>query len=415
MKTIKSTFLQRAPKLLKTSFQLATGKNLDSMVEQLSELKGVPQKLGQLLSMDVTQFIPDELKEKLKPLQGSGKALEASVLLGLLKRELSSEQYSSITHFEQTPLGAGSIGQVHQASLLGHSVVFKIQYPEIEKSILADLALLGPMTALFEMVRPETRDFSIMLKEVKAMLLNELDYELEVKNMLFFKEAMKGDDRYHVPSLIPEYSRSKIICMDYIEGVSLGDFIESSKKDKTLEARTLVAHAMLDLFIEEFFHLGLVQTDPNFANYLIRNGDQIVLLDFGAVKEFDSRFRKKYFLLLKAAIENNDDDILRFGEDLGLVSSADKTEAVELFVTFMKEAMSYFRKENNPMNFRDEKITGRLLEMGWKLWKVQRISSPNANLIFLHRKLGGLFSLLKEMQISIDLYPYWEKMEKFNQ
>jgi hypothetical protein len=77
--------------------------------------------------------------------------------------------------------------------------------------------------------------------------------------------------------------------------------------------------------------------------------------------------------------------------------------------------MSFFRIENNPMDFSNEEITTRLFETGWKLWKKQKISSPNSNLVFLHRKLGGLFALLKESKITINLHPKWIFLTKLNE
>ena len=135
---------------------------------------------------------------------------------------------------------------------------------------------------------------------------------------------------------------------------------------------------------------------PNFANYLVKSNNQIVLLDFGATKDFKKDFREIYFSLLKASYDKNAEDIIKYGELLGVIDRKDNSEAIDFFVIFMTDVMSFFRKENNPIDFSDEKITKRLFENGWSLWKKQRISVPNSNLVFLHRKIGGLFSLLKE-------------------
>ena len=411
MKYIKSSLFNRAPKLLAATLKLATGKDIDAAIEHLSELKGVPQKIGQLLSMDVTQYIPEEFKNKLKPLQSESKKFDHEILLAAVKKSLSVEAFLQITHFETSSIGAGSIGQVHWAMLDNRKVVFKIQYPDIEKTIHADIALLGPLASIYEFIRPDSKDLSILLKEAKKMILGELDYVKEANHLVFFKENLKHDDRFYVPEVLQAFSSEKIICMEYVEGLPLAQFI---KVTKDIETKNKIAKALLELFIDEFFLMGKVQTDPNFGNYLIKDNLQIVLLDFGAVKDFNSDFRLDYFNLLDASYNGNKDKILLFGEKLGLVNRSDRLEAVNLFVSFMKDVLSYFHAEINPVDFKKEEITKKLLETGWKLWKEQRISSPHSDLVFLHRKLGGLFSLLKEMEVEIDLSPFWEKIKKFN-
>lgn len=411
MKSIKSSFFGRAPKLLKASMKLATGRDIESVVQSLSELKGVPQKIGQLLSMDVTQYISSELKDKLKPLQGEGQALHHEIMLAVLKKQMSAELFGEISEFSLEAIGAGSIGQVHRASVRNRQVVFKIQYPDIEKTVHSDMAILNPASTLYEMFRPAAKDLSILLKEAKAMLLNEINYQREMDNQYFFRNILADDDRFWVPEVLSEFSSGKIICMEYIEGMSLTHFFKQ-RQDEVLKNK--ISNALLDLFIDEFFIYGKVQTDPNFANYLIGPEGQVVLLDFGAVKEFDQEFRTKYFQLLKASYDQDDYKIMLYGEQLGLVDRSDRKEAVVLFISFMKNVLSYFHQDKNPVDFTKEEITKGLLETGWKLWKEQRISSPDSNLVFLHRKLGGLFSLLKEMESKIDLYPFWQKILDVN-
>lgn len=407
MKSLKTSWLQRSPKLLSATVKILAGKDLESVLENISELKGVPQKLGQMMSMDVTQYVSAELKEKLKPLQGESKEMNSATMFAIVEKELGSEKFQHFTDLLPKSIGAGSIGQVHRAKLKGKEVVLKIQYPDIEKSIETDLSILNPMSTVYEFIRPKARDFSILLEETKNMLMNELDYKLEKENLTFFYEQTKNDQRFIVPGIHNSYCTSKVICMDYVEGITLNDFIKSNAPVKRKKE---IAEALIDLFLQEFLLWGKVQTDPNFANYLITEDFKIVLLDFGAVKNFTGHFKTLYLSFLVAAYEARESDILDFGEQLGLVHSEDKKEAIELFSTFMKDLLSYFHEEKNPVDFKNEEMTKSLLTTGWKLFKEQRISSPHSDMVFLHRKLGGLFSLLKEMEVEIDLTPLWQKI-----
>lgn len=409
MKSLKTSFLQRSPKLLSATVKLLAGKNIDSVMENLSELKGVPQKIGQMLSMDVTQYVPEEIKEKLKPLQGEGKELDSSAILAILKTELGEEKFKEIENFGIKALGSGSIGQVHKATVSGREVVFKVQYPDIQKSIETDMALLNPISSVYEFIRPRSKDFSILLKETRLMLLSELDYEREKNHLNYFRSQTMSDERFEVPAVIENFSNARVLCMDFHEGVPLTEFIKSPSSPAL---RGKIAASLLELFINEFLVWGKVQTDPNFANYLIDSDGKIILLDFGAVKTFDAGFRSLYVSLLEAGYRQEEEKILLYGEKLGLVNRTDREEAIRLFISFMKDVLSYFHEEKNPMNFSNEEITQRLLITGWKLFKEQRISSPHADLVFLHRKLGGLFSLLKEMKVEIDLHVFWKQIEE---
>jgi len=110
-------------------------KDIDSIVDNLSELKGMPQKLGQIISMDFSEYIPPELREKFSKLQSQSQAIEALQILEIIQKELGALKFNQVTRFEPTPLGAGSIGQVHSASIDNKRVVFKVRYPEIEKQL----------------------------------------------------------------------------------------------------------------------------------------------------------------------------------------------------------------------------------------------------------------------------------------
>ena len=412
MKKMRTSLFERAPKLLSTVIKLGQLKDVDGVVENLSELKGIPQKIGQLISMDVTEYLPEDVRSKFSKLQGQSSEFESEKILEIIKSELGEQKFSSIVDFVPQPLGAGSIGQVHRAQLRnGSNVVFKVRYPHIEQTIHSDLSLMLPMAKAYELIRPRSKDFTILLKEAKEMLTQEMNYQIESEHLKYFKSTLQGDDRFYVPEVIDDYSSKNIICMEYVEGVNFHHFLKD-ENDTLRKAK--VAKGLLELFVDEFFTYGIVQTDPNFGNYLIKSNDQITLLDFGATKQFSKDFAKLYFQLLKSAFGKDRPNIVFYGEQLGLVDRRDLPDAVDLFVKFMIDVMSYFRPENNPVDFSNETMTRQLMTNGWELWKKQRISSPNANLVFLHRKLGGLFSILKESKIKLDLYPLWLKIETMN-
>ena len=107
--------------------------------------------------------------------------------------------------------------------------------------------------------------------------------------------------------------------------------------------------------------------------------------------------------------------IIIHGEKLGLITNKETLEVKQLFCDFLIECLSYFHESYGVTHFQDHQMTTSLMEKGWKLWKIQRYSTPDAKMVFLHRKVGGLFSLLKELESEIDLSPIWTQILKLTE
>ena len=167
--------------------------------------------------------------------------------------------FSNILNFEPIPLGAGSIGQVHKAILHNREIVLKIRYPNIEKTLTNDLALMLPIAKAYELFRPKSKDLTILLNEAKIMLMQEMNYEMEADFLVTFQEALKEDNRFCIPEVLSEYTNKNIICMEYSSGISLKEFLAT---EYDFKRKILIATSLLDLFIIELFQMGLVQTDP---------------------------------------------------------------------------------------------------------------------------------------------------------
>lgn len=410
MKKLKTSFFTRAPGLIKATTNIIFQNNIDETVEQFKNLKGLPQKAGQMLSMDISEYFPPELKEKLSVLQSESEPISFEIIESILKNGLK-DKYSSITKIDQTPIGAGSIGQVHKAELnTGEVIVFKIRYPEIEKTIVNDLNLLIPFAKVIKVLKPQTNDFDIVIRETKRLLELEIDYNREREIYKKFYELTAHNSNLIVPKIYDDFSTEEFICMEYVEGQPLKEFLQSNATPH--DDKKLILENILDLFVTEFLEFKMVQTDPNFANYKVTKDNKLVLLDFGATLNFNDQFIKDYLRLLKASYEEDGKNIIQYGERLGLIFKKDNHEAVLLFEDFLIDVFANFKAKNNPVNFSDKELTERLMKKGWELWKKQRISNPHSDILFLHRKIGGLFSMLKESKCQIDLSILWPKILK---
>ncbi|MEO6698399.1 MAG: AarF/ABC1/UbiB kinase family protein, partial [Paraperlucidibaca sp.] len=187
------------------------------------------------------------------------------------------------------PLAAASLAQVHRAKRRsdGAELVLKIQYPGVADAIDSDLNLVTSMLKLTRAV-PQTREFEDWLDEVRMMMHREVNYPLEAETTQLFGDYLTDDPRFIVPTIYPEYCGDKLIVMSFETGVPVNSDTVLALPQARRDAISLAA---LEVCCREVFVWGRLQTDPNFGNYLVKlsddgEHDQIVLLDFGAVRDF---------------------------------------------------------------------------------------------------------------------------------
>jgi aarF domain-containing kinase len=158
----------------------------------------------------------------------------------------------------------------------------------------------------------------------------------------------------------------------------------------------------------EFFSFGFVQTDPNPGNFLITPDNKIVLLDFGATKDYDKEFRDKYTAVLRAAYRNDYQEVLEQSFDFKLINPNESIETLDLYVAMMTSLIKPFR-EDRPFAFADLDFYKESKRYAIEVTKSCKYSPPPEKLLFLHRKLGGIFQFLKQLNVELNLHQYWLK------
>jgi len=374
------------------------------IVKTMSELKGASMKLGQLMSMDMGEYLPPEVVKVLETLHQNSTFLPYDKIEGILKKELG-EKFNHLSNISEKPLAAASIGQVHTAILDGLSVVIKVQYPDVADSIPSDLKLLKLLMKNLSFVQGKATDLEPFFNELEEVLIRETDYVHECE-MLTRYRLVFTNSVYIVPLVYPEYSTKKIITMEKIEGKSLNDWTEKS----LLGERQTLAHQLISLYLEEFFNHGLVQTDPNPGNFLITKNNQMALLDFGAVKEYDRSFIEDYRVVLIAAFKQDEKKILEVSERLHFIDPRESAEVKNLYLEMMNCLAAPFRKAT-PFDFSDKKFYDDSKKLSWNLSSKCKYSPPPKDLLFLHRKLAGVFILIKKLEVKLILKDYWYKIE----
>jgi len=382
------------------------------MTSALSELKGAAMKAGQLLSLDVGDLLPDEAREILSQLQGQARSLPIAELSDQFKDLPTGQGLRSFSEITQTAIAAASIGQVHQAMWQNQKLAVKVQYPGIRDAIDTDLRLLRSMADSF--LKISGKEFSVegTFAELRTVLEQETDFLQEAKKLERYGALLSTDRNYIVPKPIWDLTSPTVLTMTWVNGIPIRDWIKSSP---SLQARNWVAHLLLQLFCYEFARFGFVQTDPNFANFLIQTDiDQekpkLVCLDFGATLDYPIDFRKKYAELLKVLQTGSVTEIFNNAVSFGLLDPREPRETQIAFKELIRVSLEPFDSDKQPFDFQDKDFEKRTKEISLRFSRLLQFSPPPRQILFLHRKLGGVFNLVKSMRVSIDLRPYWEIM-----
>ena len=249
--------------------------------EMLDELGPTFVKFGQLLSTRPDVVPPDILVE-LQGLQDDVRPFPFEEVEQTIREELELSIEQLFTDFEETPVAAASIGQVHRATLPnGHRVAVKVQRPNAPRQIEADLALLYQAARLAQ-ERVRSLDFidaHQLVDEFARSIRQELDYRLEARNAEAFHHKFAGHPHVRIPRVYWSYTRSRVLTLELLEGVQLRDL---PQEVWTLEERRRLAYLMTDTWMTMIFRHGFFHADPHPANiFVLEDGDVIGLVDFG--------------------------------------------------------------------------------------------------------------------------------------
>jgi len=405
-KESKNFVQSKAEKRLSTMLSQA-----ETVVQHVGQLKGAAMKAVQMITIESQDFLPPEVIKVLEKLQSQAPPIEDETMKALLKKELGKERFEKLKELSEKPIASASIGQVYQAKVNGEDVVVKIQYPGIAESVDSDLAILKKIIKTLLFVSSKKIDIDDLFEEVTRILKLETDYKNEAKNLIQYAENFKGSEKYKTPRLYDEFTTHRVLVMSKEEGLEFTSWFET---EPAKSIKNSLGYSLLNLYIKEFFENQFVQTDPNPANFLINKSGQLVLLDFGATLKYTKKFENDYRSLLKTVFQKNDPAILEKLIELGFVSDKESDSTKKDFVEFMKISALPFEEGQQPFEFSKTDYSNEVRGMALDLSKKLKFSAPPKNIIFLHRKLGGIFLLLKKLEVKIDLTPFREMILEDN-
>jgi predicted unusual protein kinase regulating ubiquinone biosynthesis (AarF/ABC1/UbiB family) len=271
--------------------------NAAALAAALGGLKGPIMKVAQLMAT-IPEALPAEYAQELSQLQSQAPPMGPAFVRRRMMAELGPEWATRFKAFDLQPAASASLGQVHRA--VGHdasALACKLQYPDMQSAVEADLTQLKVVFALHARMNPAV-DTSEILEEVSARLREELDYELEARHMALYALIFQGEPSIRVPEVSADLSTKRLLAMSWLEGRKLLDY-----KPAPLEDRNAIARAMFKAWWYPFSHYAVIHGDPHLGNYTIfehggGNGAGgglgrpagIHLLDYGCIRTFPTPF-----------------------------------------------------------------------------------------------------------------------------
>lgn len=310
----KATGLRAVPRLVQILGVAARHKLLPAMLhsgrrprpkelrEAFEELGLVFLKFGQVLAMR-RDLLPAGYAEELESLHDELPAMGIDIVRTAVERDLGAPLAELFASFDETPLAAATIAQVHQAALHdGRKVAVKVQRPDLQATIARDMAALTTLIALGERLFPSIRalDLPVVVKEFARSLNQEIDFSHEARSIVLFRTALADFPDLWIPDVVPALSNGAVLTLEFSPGERIDYFAKGHP-----EAMPRAINALVRLMLQTIFEEGLFHADPHPGNVFVLPDGRLSLLDFGNTGELDERMRESLMLLLEAVVKGD--------------------------------------------------------------------------------------------------------------
>ncbi|MEX8548480.1 MAG: ABC1 kinase family protein [Mucilaginibacter sp.] len=418
--SIPTSKVQRSAKFVKTGFKIGGNyvkhyskklfnpnlnndelneDNAADIYESLSELKGSALKVAQMLSMD-KNILPTAYVDKFSQSQYNAPPLSGPLIVQTFRKYFGKSPDQIFDKFNLKSTNAASIGQVHEAELNGQKLAVKIQYPGVGDSISSDLKLVKPFA--FRLLGMSEKELDIYMREVEERLLEETDYELEVRRSIEFTQACAGLKNVVFPTYYPELSKKRIITMSWLEGKHLKEYLQTNPSQ---EERNLIGQALWDFYNFQQHELRAVHADPHPGNFMITPEGKLGVIDFGCIKEMPDDFYYPFFSTTSSDLLQNKEETIKAFRQLEMILPKDNPQQIEFYYQAYKEMIGLFAKPymTDSFDFSQSDFFDRLYSFGEKIARMPEFKQARGvkHFIYVNRTNFGLYNILHELKAEV--------------
>ncbi len=373
----------------------------------LGGLKGPLMKIAQIIST-IPDAVPPEYTKELAQLQSDAPSMGWSFVKRRMMGELGADWQTKFKRFDQTASAAASLGQVHKAITQKNvDVACKLQYPDMNSAVEADLKQLSIIFSMFEMVdrAVSTKDIQ---KEIADRLREELDYVREAKHIALYAEMLKSIKTVHIPEVLHDLSTSRLLTMTWLEGERMANVAET----RDLEARNEIAMNMFHAWYVPFYNYGIIHGDPHLGNYSVRKDNSINLLDFGCIRIFRPAMVGGVIELYHALVANDHDRAVEAYKEWGFANpSKELIETLNIWARFIYAPLLENRKrliEETNTGLYGREVAAKVHD---ELRKIGGVSVPR-EFVFMDRAAIGLGSVFLRLKAEINWYEMFHNLTK---
>jgi len=376
--------------------------NAADIYDTLSNLKGSALKVAQMLSMD-KGMLPKAYTEKFAMSQYSAPPLSGPLVVNTFVKTLGKSPSQLYDKFEMQASNAASIGQVHKATKNGKTLAVKIQYPGVANSVKSDLRIVKPFA--IRIVGMNEVDMDKYFEEIEGKLLEETDYQLELRRSVALSQACAHIPNLQFPGYYPDMSSDRIITMDWLEGQHLKEFLLTNPSQ---EARDKIGQALWDFYQFQVHSLKQVHADPHPGNFLMRPNGSVGIFDFGCVKEIPEDFYLNYFLLVDKEVLKDDKKRHEIYTNLEMIHPSDTPKEVEFFSGLFQHMIDLltlpFTLEN--FDFGNEAYFNEIYAYMDELYNMKeirdsKVARGSRHSLYINRTYFGLYSILSDLKANV--------------
>jgi predicted unusual protein kinase regulating ubiquinone biosynthesis (AarF/ABC1/UbiB family) len=376
--------------------------NAEDIYESLSQLKGSALKVAQMMSMD-KNLLPKAYSQRFTMAQYSAPPLSGPLVVKTFQKSFGKTPQQIFDRFDMEAANAASIGQVHEAWIGNKKLAVKIQYPGIADSVSSDLKMVRPFAV--RLLNLNERDIDRYMAEVGTKLLEETDYELELRRSLEISQACSAIENITFTKYYPEYSSQRILTMDWMPGKHLKEFIRTNPSQ---EVRNRIGQALWDFYDFQIHTLKTVHADPHPGNFLMQDDGTLGIIDFGCVKVIPEDFYDRYFILLNPDLFRDEQRTREVFYELEFIVAEDTPEEIQFFSGIFQTMINLLGRpfHSDAFDFSDDAYFQEIYAFSDELSKIKELRESKSargsqHSLYINRTYFGLYSILNELKAEV--------------